>query len=154
MYAMEHPEVLGSQRNEPTHQKKNIEIPADRFSILIVDDNERYRYNLQRMIKKAYSQAVTFEAESIDEAVHFIKSLSPPLIIVDVVLGDEDGILCTRRIKAVKPSSQVILMSAYPDREFHRLGLEAGAVAFLDKKDLDLATIRQMIENSIDQFGG
>jgi len=70
---------------------------------------------------------------------------------VDVVLGDEDGILCTRRIRAIEPSSQVILISAYPDREFHRLGLEAGAVAFLDKKDLDLATIRQMIDNSVDQ---
>ena len=66
------------------------------------------------MIKKAYSQVVTFEAESIDEAIHLVKSISPPLILVDVVLGDEDGILCTRRIKAIEPSSQVILMSAYP----------------------------------------
>lgn len=153
MYAMEHPEVLGSPKNEPVLNKNISEIPADRFSILIVDDNERYRFNLKRMIKKASAQAVTFEAESIDEALQLVESLNPPLVIVDVVLGDEDGIFCTRRIKAVEPSSQVILMSAYPDREFHRLGLEAGAVAFLDKKDLDLATIRQMIENSIDRVG-
>jgi len=151
MYAMEHPEVLGSQGKEPSQYKDISEIPANKFSILIVDDNERFRYNLQRMIKKASSQVVTFEAESIDEAIHLVKSISPPLIMVDVVLGDEDGILCTRRIKAIEPSSKVILMSAYPDREFHRLGLEAGAVAFLDKKDLDQATMRQMIENSIDR---
>jgi len=151
MYAMEHPEVLGNQRKETNQYKHVSEIPANTFSILIVDDNERFRYNLQRMIKKAYLQVVTFEAESIEEAVQLVKSINPPLIMVDVVLGDEDGIQCTRRIKAIKPSSQVILMSAYPDREFHRLGLEAGAVAFLDKKDIDQATIRQMIENSIDQ---
>lgn len=151
MYAMDHPEVLGSQRIETIQHKNISEISANRFSILIVDDNERFRYNLQRMIKKAYSQVMTFEAESIDEAIHLVKRIKPPLVMVDVVLGEEDGILCTRRIKATEPSSQVILMSAYPDREFHRLGLEAGAVAFLDKKDLDLATMRQMIENSIDQ---
>ena len=40
-----------------------------------------------------------------------------------------------------------VLISAYPDREFHRQGLEAGAVAFLDKKDLDAATLSQIIEN-------
>jgi CheY-like chemotaxis protein len=39
----------------------------------------------------------------------------------------------------------VVLISAYPDREFHRQGLEAGAVAFLDKKDLDVVTLAQVI---------
>jgi DNA-binding NarL/FixJ family response regulator len=68
---------------------------------------------------------------------------------VDVVLGDEDGIRCTRRIKAQLPSARVVLISAYPDREFHRRGLEAGAMAFLDKKDLDAATLHQMIEDSL-----
>jgi hypothetical protein len=43
----------------------------------------------------------------------------------------------------------VILISAYPDREFRRLGMEAGATAFVDKKDLDAATIRQMIDDLI-----
>jgi hypothetical protein len=40
-----------------------------------------------------------------------------------------------------------VLISAYPDREFHRLGLEAGAIAFLDKKDLDVAAVQQIIED-------
>jgi hypothetical protein len=41
------------------------------------------------------------------------------------------------------------LISAYPDREFHKQGLEAGAVALLDKKDLDAATLRQVIEDMV-----
>ena len=48
------------------------------------------------------------------------------------------------------PDARIVLMSAYPDREFHRLGLEAGAMAFLDKKDLDASTLHQMIEDSLD----
>jgi DNA-binding NarL/FixJ family response regulator len=64
------------------------------------------------------------------------------------VLGEgEDGIRCTRRIKAFSPQSRVVLISAYPDREFHRMGLEVGAVAFLDKKDLDVPTLRQVLED-------
>ncbi len=56
---------------------------------------------------------------------------------------DENGIRCTRRLRALYPQVCVVLISAYPDREFHRQGLEARAVAFLDKKDLDVATLRQ-----------
>ena len=62
---------------------------------------------------------------------------------------NEDGIQCTRRIKAISPASRIVLISAYPDREFHRLGLEAGAIAFLDKKDLDLPAIRQVVEDAL-----
>jgi hypothetical protein len=43
----------------------------------------------------------------------------------------------------------VVLISAYPDREFHRLGLEAGAVALLDKKELDTAVLRQVIDDVV-----
>ncbi len=85
----------------------------------------------------------------MSEATHLIQRVTPQLAFVDVVLGEEDGIRCTRRIKALSPQSRIILISAYPDREFHRLGLEAGAVAFLDKKDLDAATLRQVIEDVI-----
>ncbi len=41
------------------------------------------------------------------------------------------------------PHTRIVLISAYPDREFRRLGLNAGAVAFLDKKDIDAATLRR-----------
>jgi CheY-like chemotaxis protein len=49
------------------------------------------------------------------------------------------------RLKLKTPFARIILISAYPDREFHRLGLEAGATAFVDKKDLDAAALQQMI---------
>jgi DNA-binding NarL/FixJ family response regulator len=70
------------------------------------------------------------------------------LALVDVVLRDEDGIQCARRIRAASPSTRLVLISAYPDREFRRLGLSAGAVALLDKKDLDAATVRQLVDDA------
>lgn len=47
----------------------------------------------------------------------------------------------------VYPHSRIVLISAYPDHEFHRQGLESGAVAFLDKRNLDLPTLRQVIDD-------
>ncbi len=150
-YAMQHPEILGllgRQMAEHSPLPHPSELPS-RFTLLLVDDSDRYRAQLRRIIGRAYPDAVIYEAGDVGEAIRLTESLAPSLIFVDVVLGDEDGIRCTRRIKALCPDCRVVLISAYPDREFHRLGLEAGAIAFLDKKDLDVATLQQIIEDVI-----
>ena len=147
-YVMQQPQLLGLSGQEaalsPEAEGSN---EYKKVSVLVVDDNNRYRWHLQQMIGKVYPRATIYEAENIQEAIHIANRLTPELIFIDVVLGDEDGIQCTRRIKAISPASRIVLISAYPDREFHRLGLEAGAIAFLDKKDLDLPAIRQVIED-------
>ena len=150
-YAMRYPQILGSpgQEPEPFKQYEPANTQND-LSILVVDDNARYRKQLQRMIGKLYPKAIIYEAEDIVNAVNIAKQVDLKLALVDVVLGDVNGINCVRRIKLFRPDAHVILISAYPDREFHRKGLESGAVAFLDKKDLDLSTLRQVIDDVAD----
>jgi DNA-binding NarL/FixJ family response regulator len=115
--------------------------------ILIVDDNMRYRTQMRRMVSKYYPQALICEAENTRIALRQVEDTAPQLAFVDVVLGDENGIDCARRIHAQSANTRIILISAYPDREFHRLGMNAGAVAFLDKKDLDAAALRELIDD-------
>ena len=148
-YVMQHPEILGVPGRQTALRSSLPRRPdqPSQFALLLVDDSDRYRAQLQRMIGRAYPQAMIYEADTVEEAVRLADSLKPLLIFVDVILGNEDGIHCTRRLKALSPDSRVVLISAYPDREFHRLGLEAGATAFLDKKDLDVAAVQHIIED-------
>lgn len=148
-FVSQHPETLGvSGENAVQGQPLPESGGAQSLTILVVDDSPRYRKQLQHMIGKVCPQAMIYEADGITAAAHLARRLLPQLVLVDVVLGEgEDGIRCTRRIKALSPQSRVVLISAYPDREFHRMGLEAGAVAFLDKKDLDVPTLRQVLED-------
>jgi DNA-binding NarL/FixJ family response regulator len=67
--------------------------------------------------------------------VNLAKRISPQLVLVDVATGKKTAFAAPGGIKAVSPQSRIVTISAYPDREFHRLSLEAGAIAFLDKKD-------------------
>jgi DNA-binding NarL/FixJ family response regulator len=144
-YAMRYPEVLAASGQEAADEPAAAVETA--LSVLLIDDNPRYRQQLGRLIGKTYPATLLYEADDIAEAVHLAERVRPTLALIDVVLTDEDGIQCTRRVKAVSPGTRVVLISAYPDREFHRLGLNAGAVAFLDKKDLDAAAVRQVIED-------
>jgi DNA-binding NarL/FixJ family response regulator len=145
-YATRH--AAGLDLAEPTHTA-----PTGRrgqAAILLVDDNPRYRGQLRRVIGHSFPQLQIHEAATVAEAAHLAQQTAPQLALIDVVLGDEDGITCTRRIRALCPTTRIVLISAYPDREFHRLGMEAGAVAFLDKKDLDAAALRELVEDAID----
>jgi DNA-binding NarL/FixJ family response regulator len=145
-YVMNHPEVLAVSPQEigeaqPVHESS--------LTVLLVDDSMRYRQQLGRLIGKTCATATMYEAEDINEALRIAEKIKPGLAFVDVVLGEEDGIQCTHRLKNSSPGTRVVLMSAYPDREFRRLGLAAGAVAFLDKKDLDVAAVRQVLEDVV-----
>ena len=142
-YVAQHPDALGYHElpagTHPSHATHPI--------ILIVDDNMRYRTQMRRMVSKSYPQALICEAENTRVALRQVEDTAPQLAFVDVVLGDENGIECARRIHAQSAATRIILISAYPDREFHRLGMAAGAVAFLDKKDLNAAALREVIDD-------
>lgn len=145
-YIIRHPEV----GQEVVLDSVQLETPGQgQITILLVDDNARYRRQLRRMVGKIYPLASIYEAQNIGEATQLAQQFVPRLILVDVVLGEEDGIQCTRRIRALLPHARIVLITAYPDREFRRLGLEAGAVALLDKKDLDATALYQVVEDLI-----
>jgi len=143
-YAREHPEILST----PAAPAAAEDLAAkNRLSVMLVDDNARYRGQLRRVIGRLYPHAVICEAGATQEALQVGEQVCPQLALVDVILGDEDGIRCARRLKGLLPQLRVVLITAYPDREFRRLGMEAGAAALLDKKDLDAAAVRQMIDD-------
>ena len=100
---------------------------------------------------RACEQSLIYEADTVKEVLCRAKRHLIQMTLVDVVLGHdtENGIQCSRRLRTLDPQMRVVLISAYPDREFHRQGIEAGAVAFLDKKDLDASTLRQVVEDVI-----
>lgn len=141
-FALQHPHLLATPLHDPPPSHTDS---ADVLVVLVVDDNARFRQQLVRTIAGARQDVAAYEAEDIGAAVRLAERIRPRLALVDVVLQDEDGIECTRRLKEVSPETRVVLISAYPDREFRRLALHAGAVAFLDKKDLDSSAIRQLV---------
>ena len=147
-YVQENPEVITNSGDTAVSPSIFLEQShLERVSILLIDDSRRYRQQLRRMIGKAYPQATLYEASNTAEALQLLAQTSPNIVFLDIVLGDEDGIRCTALIKRQSPTTRVVLISAYPDREFHRRGLQAGATAFLDKKDLDTAVLQQILQD-------
>lgn len=144
-YVHEHPEILQGGVERLSHYAASD--AQGELTVLIVDDNRHFRTQLNRMIMRSHPGVSILEADSIDAALDALDTALPELIFIDVVLGDESGIIGTRKLRTAVETATIVLISAYPDREFRATGLSAGATAFLDKKDLDAATIRQIIHD-------
>ncbi len=147
-YVAQHPGVLRQPEPGPAADSfEPMQVASPGVAIMLVDDHARYRAQLRNMIGKACPQAHIHEAANTEAALHALESGAPQLAFVDVVLGSESGIDCTKCLKERSPATRVVVLSAYPDRAFHRLAAEAGAVAFVDKTDLNAVALRELIED-------
>lgn len=146
-YALRHPELFATSGQEMAETEPSQKGPD--LTVLLVDDNTRYRQQLSRMIGKVSPSSLIYEAENVAEALSLAEQIQPQLALIDVVLEEEDGIQCARHLRNISPLTRIVLISAYPDREFKRQALSAGAIAFLDKKDLDTASVRQVVEDAL-----
>ncbi|MBF0118638.1 MAG: response regulator [Desulfobacterales bacterium] len=101
--------------------------------ILIVDDEMLYR-ELLTVCLDVYNFEVR-EVESGKEALNFIKTFLPDLIVSDIMMPDMDGFELCKIIKSNPKTKhiKVILFTAMLTAEYEEKAYEAGADSFLNK---------------------
>jgi two-component system, NarL family, nitrate/nitrite response regulator NarL len=111
---------------------------------LIVDDSEGFLASAARLLE-SQGVDVVGRATTGEVTLRLVDSLQPDVVLVDVELGDEDGIELTKHIAARAPSTRVVLISAHDQEELDELVSESGAAGFLAKHDLGAAAIGTLI---------
>lgn len=109
---------------------ENVE-PMVKRTVLIVDDDETTRTQLENELKRSY-----FLPKSVGDgkqALAVIKPVCPDLILLDVKLPDMDGIELLGKIKEQNPACQVIIMTGYGGEEIAVSALRKGAIDYLEK---------------------
>jgi two-component system, sensor histidine kinase and response regulator len=102
-------------------------------TILVVDDNLQNREVAEGHIVGAGYQAV--QAESGEQALTWLATRRPDLILLDVLMPGLDGFETCRRIRAL-PGGQgipVLFLTALGDLGTHKAALDSGADDFLTK---------------------
>jgi two-component system nitrate/nitrite response regulator NarL len=111
---------------------------------LIVDDNEEFLDSASRLLA-AQGLEVVGRASSGAEAVRLVRTLGPDVALVDVQLGDEDGLEVTRRLAADARETQIILISTHSENELAELIVGCPAVGFLAKAALGAHAIAEIL---------
>ncbi len=106
----------------------------DTIRLVLVDDHRVVRRGLRSFLEAFPDVSVVGEASSGEEVLAKVEGWLPDVVIVDLLMpGGIDGIETTRRIRAITPHTQVVVLTAYTDDARVVGALRAGAIAYVRK---------------------
>jgi pilus assembly protein CpaE len=105
----------------------------DVISILLVDDIQDVRDNIEKLLAFEADFKVVGTASTGRQGVQLAKELQPNIIIMDINMPDMDGLQATSIITKQVPTAAVIIISVQNDPDYMRQALRAGARDFLGK---------------------
>ena len=114
------------------------------LNIAIADDHEIVRNGLTILIEQCDNMKVQLEASSYAELIPLLEKKSVDLLILDLNLGDKNGIELVEIINKKFSSIPILVLSAYPEDQYALRTLKAGASGYLNK-----AVISQEVINAI-----
>jgi DNA-binding NtrC family response regulator len=99
--------------------------------VLVVDDNEVFRRPLQRTLEAAGYEVVA--VPSGEDALDVLDRSTVDLVLTDRRLPEMDGVYLTRRIKAMRPTLAIVVMTAYGTIESAVEARRYGADDYIEK---------------------
>ncbi len=103
------------------------------IQVAIADDHELIRKGLHMLIEVRTDMHVLFEASSYQELVKKLHEHQPNILILDLNLGDSNGLHTIENITQSYPSLPILILSAYPENVYALRAFKSGASGYLNK---------------------
>ena len=112
------------------------------IKIAIVEDDDRFRHSLQRVVESKPGLVCVAEYGTGAQAIERIARDLPSVVLMDLNLPDYSGADVTARIKSQLPDISVVILTVYNDADHIFKALRAGADGYLLKQ----ATAAEILE--------
>lgn len=130
----------------------------DRGHILLIDDEEKLRHLLKRII--GLEGYTVYEADSLKTGSKILEKEPIQIILCDVKLPDGNGIDFIEKVKSRYPHIEIIMLTAYGNIPAGVLAIKNGAFDYLTKGDdneriiplLDRALEKQRLQRRVSQL--
>jgi len=100
-------------------------------SLLIVDDDGPFRDRLARSMEKKGFKVT--QAESVKSAIQKARENKPAFAVIDLRLGDGNGLEVVNEIQKSKKESRIIMLTGYGNIPTAVAAVKAGAIDYLAK---------------------
>lgn len=115
----------------------------DSIKVILVDDDTDLG-NLISMTLVADGYKVHFQ-NSLAGIKNIIEEFKPSILVLDVEIGEEDGITSARDIFQIYPSLPVLFISSHTDIESITRGVSTGGVGYI-RKPFDMQELKVYID--------
>ncbi|MGI9594663.1 MAG: response regulator [Acidimicrobiales bacterium] len=122
------------------------------INVFIVDDHAVYRDVAAAVVEATAGFEVVGSASNAEAAVESILAVepSPDLVLMDVNLGDGNGLDVTTAVTARRPDLRVVFVSALAIEDLPDNARTSGAVGYLPKQQLSPATLEELQAGAYD----
>jgi DNA-binding NarL/FixJ family response regulator len=107
--------------------------PASPTTLYIVEDHLVVREGIRMLLEAAGGVRVVGAAQSASGAVAELGQARPEVVLLDLDLGDEDGLEWLPRILDAAPGARVLVLTALRDEGRQEAAVHAGARGFVHK---------------------
>lgn len=104
--------------------------------ILVADDHAIFRRGLKETLRSQFPKAAFGEAKTAEEAVEHIRQKDWDIVVLDISMPGRTGLEILREVKTLRPSLPILILSMYPEEQFARRALRAGASGYLTKESV------------------
>ena len=113
--------------NIKNQEKKNAQKP---IRVLVADDHAIIRKGIRAVLELVPDMELVGEAENGVEAVRLDKTLSPDVILMDLVMPKMDGIEAIRQIITSRPAAHILVLTTFAGEEMIFPAIKAGALGY------------------------
>lgn len=104
-----------------------------KIRVIIADDHKIIRVGLRGLLEREKDIEVAGEANNGMNLLALLKSTATDVILMDIDMGDTNGIETTRQVKELYPAAQVLGLTMHEEQHYIIPMLEAGASGYLLK---------------------
>lgn len=112
------------------------------INILIVDDHAVLRNGIRRLLEQDKELVVIGEVKSGEEAIKWVRSSQPDVILMDIKMPGIGGYEATCRIHKTHPKVKILILTSATKKIYAKRLLKVGALGYVTKN----AGIEELIE--------
>ena len=94
--------------------------------LLVADDHEVVRSGIGTLLEGSDVEIVGL-AGTVEETVSLTRQVTPDVILLDVRMGEEDGLIALEQIRCEQPEMPVIMISTYDNPTYVARAIALGA---------------------------
>jgi len=103
------------------------------IKVLIADDHPVVRIGVASMLRSNSDMVVVGEAADLAETLQGMSALEPDVTVLDIAMGDTQGIESVQRAREASPDAKIVVYTAYSQLDVAIQALDLGVQGYLLK---------------------
>ena len=103
------------------------------IKILIADDHAVVRRGVKEILGEMSIPLEVDEVETAQSAIKAVMNQQYDILLLDISFPDGNGVDVLKQVQQINPNTRVLILSMYPEEQYARRVLKAGAYGYLTK---------------------